>query len=261
MSGYGDGTYDGGTYGTLDVAPTGPTLPDVAADTLTLWGRLGFAADEDARAGGYQLLAWLDGIGSLIQTVDDLCRDSTDTAGNPAPGWSQILDVQRAPTYALPWLGQLAGVRVDTTLPAAAQRTQIQAEQGFARGTVAAITRAAQQYLTGSQTVTVSERTTDAYHLSVSVYAAQVIGQTYQALAAAYPSYSALTAAFAAYDQYASAGSALQAAVLAAVPAGLIATVQVLSGASYAVLTSSYSTYSALTAAFATYAAMTSYTP
>lgn len=194
----------------------------VAADTQILFNGLGYAADEDTTG---QLLSWLDGIGQLLQVLDTLCRDGTDSSGNPAPGWSQALDINRAPTYVLPWLGQFVGVRVDTSLADALQRSQIQNEQGFARGTVAAIQAAAQPFLAGGYSVTVLERDTSPYHLTVQVPSAGLPYATYAALDAAFATYAALDGAFSSYGAIHAASSAVTAAIQAAVPAGLVVAV------------------------------------
>jgi P2-related tail formation protein len=74
------------------------------------------------------------------------------------PGWSLLLDVDRCPAAALPWLGQFVGVTVDPSLDEAAQRQQIRDEQGMARGTPAAMVAAAKRSLTGTRTVILIER-------------------------------------------------------------------------------------------------------
>jgi hypothetical protein len=125
--------------------------PAVAGDTLELWSRLAPWRDQDAPT-GYTLLRWLDGIGNLLQPIDDLVRDTPS-----APGWASVFDPQGAGAN-LPWQGQFVGVQVDTSLPVAAQRAQVIAEDGFSRGTTAALIATAQRYLTGAKSVVITER-------------------------------------------------------------------------------------------------------
>ena len=58
-----------------------------------------------------------------------------------ADGWSQILDIDRCPEYALPWLGQFVGVRIypTSTLNLLEKQTKIRERSTFQRGTVASI--------------------------------------------------------------------------------------------------------------------------
>lgn len=198
-------------------------MPAVAADTTALWQATGPAADLDTSG---TLLAWLDGPGQILQVLDTLARDTTTD-----PGWSVLLDVDRCPDDYLPWLGQLVGVRFDSTLTDPGQRrTAIRTRSGFARGSVGAIRSAAQRYLTGTQRVDIAERDTGPYHLTVTVYQSQLTGMTYADLSAMYPTYSALTAAFTTYVGYSAPTAPLTAALLAAKPAGLLMTVVISTG-------------------------------
>jgi hypothetical protein len=193
-------------------------VPAVAPDTTALWQAAGPAADLDSSG---TLLAWLDGPGQILQVLDSLIRDTTTD-----PGWSILLDVDRCPDYALPWLGQLVGVRFDSTLTDPVQRrAAIRNRSGFARGSVAAIRSAAQRFLTGTQRVDIAERDTGPYHLTVTVYQSQMTGLSYADLGALYPTYAALTAAFATYAGFSAQTVALTSALLAAKPAGLLLTV------------------------------------
>jgi hypothetical protein len=58
-----------------------------------------------------------------------------------APGWSQALDINRCPWYALPWLGQFVGVDLTKT-PGLTYEQSVQSillRPGFGRGTVPAL--------------------------------------------------------------------------------------------------------------------------
>ncbi len=58
-----------------------------------------------------------------------------------APGWSQILDINRCPSYALPWLGQFVGVDLNKTPNLTYEQSvqKILSRSGFSRGTVSAL--------------------------------------------------------------------------------------------------------------------------
>jgi hypothetical protein len=105
----------------------------------------------------------------MAQEIDDLVADS-----DAGPGWSPIMDVDRAPVKALPWLGQWVGVTVDTSRSEDAQRAQIRDEAGFRRGTPAAIVAATRSTLvpvvSDPPTVLMTERDTGAYRLKIRTY-------------------------------------------------------------------------------------------
>jgi hypothetical protein len=198
-------------------------------------------------AAGSPLLSWLEGPGQILQVLDDLVRDQPATDGDgallpspslfpspsllpsggdagapPAPGWSVILDINRCPTYALPWLGQLVGVRLAPTLPDAVMRQTIDGEQNFGRGTLAAMHAAAAPFLIDGGAITIIERTPDPYSFSVTVPSADLLDPSWSELAATYPTWSALAGAFAVWNDIGSTPEALEAALLAAKPAGLV---------------------------------------
>ena len=58
-----------------------------------------------------------------------------------APGWSQVVDIDRCPDYALPWLAQFVGaaVPIDNNLSRQQIVQQIEQRAGFNRATTAAI--------------------------------------------------------------------------------------------------------------------------
>lgn len=138
-----------------------PALFPVAAELYRSLLPLAWADADN----GYPLAALCAAIGSMRQDLDDLVRDS-----DAGPGWSALLDVDRAPSNALPWLGQFVGVTVDTTRDDPGQRAMIRDEAGFRRGTPASIVSAAQSTLTGMKSVLMVERDTSAYHLKIRTY-------------------------------------------------------------------------------------------
>jgi len=125
-----------------------------------------FSADIYARMGPltydeanqqYALANFLGAIGEMFQLLDDYGRDQM--VGNLlAPGWSQVMDINRAPAEVLPWLGQFVGVSVDDSLSEALQRQQIRSVAGWNRGTLNAMIAAAQLYLVGTKSLIVRER-------------------------------------------------------------------------------------------------------
>jgi hypothetical protein len=181
-------------------------------------------------AAGYALALWLNGIGQCMDAVDSLSRDTV--AG---PGWSQVMDVSRAPTLALAWLGQFVGVRVDPNQADAVQRAQIQAEAGFSRGTPAALMAAARKYLRGAQRVALVERDTSPYHFHVQVFAFDLLGEHWSGLDAAYTTWAAVDAAYGTWAQVDSTAAAeLGNALAAATPGGLQMSLSIATSGSWA---------------------------
>lgn len=120
----------------------------------------------------WALLIYCNALGSMYQLVEDLVRDTPD-----GPGWSALLDVERCPDVALPWLAQLVGVRLLPGSTADEQRERIGSTDGFRRGTRAAMIAAAQATLTGDRFVGLRERDGDpadkpdyAYFLTAITY-------------------------------------------------------------------------------------------
>jgi hypothetical protein len=102
-----------------------------------------FIQDYDANH-GYGLYAFLYSIGKTVDVqVNAISRYGTGLGGAPddayqyAPGWSQIMDINRCPTFALPWLAQFVGVHASTGLTRAQLVDKITNRSGFQRGTVA----------------------------------------------------------------------------------------------------------------------------
>jgi len=165
-----------------DIVPPDELVPESFA--ARLYVALAPLAGQDP-PNGWSLLILCNAVGAMFQLVDDFVRDSPD-----GPGWSALMDVNRSPAIALPWLGQLAGVRLPPGQTEAQQRERIRSTGGFRRGTVEAIIAAAQATLTGTQTVGIQERLGgDPYALKVTTYAPETPDTvaTYNALIAAKP--------------------------------------------------------------------------
>jgi hypothetical protein len=103
---------------------------------------------------GYALAWFCNAIGTMLDEVETYARDGA----NDEPGWSILLDVNRAPTKALPWLAQFVGAKVPSSMSDPAARARIVAHPNFARGTPALIIQAAQLHLTGTKDVLITER-------------------------------------------------------------------------------------------------------
>ena len=117
----------------------------------------------------WPLLKYCEANAGLLQEV------KTYTDLNGTPPWSSIVDVERAPFKALPWLGQLAGqISPNRQVGETDQqyedrlRQYIRDTPGFKRGSPGGMAAAAQQFLTGTKTVYFRERDTSPYHLTIN---------------------------------------------------------------------------------------------
>lgn len=124
----------------------------------------------DEERQNYALARYVGALGTMYQEMDDYVSDGP----NGEPGWSILLDLNRVPSKALPWLAQFVGVTVDQSLSDADQRAQIRDQAGQRRGTPASIVAAAQKHLTGTKDVIMIERYQgNAYALYVATRTSQ----------------------------------------------------------------------------------------
>lgn len=176
---------------------------------------------------GSALQYYVEGLGTLFQIVEDWASD-TDTA----PGWSLLIDVDRCPDEALPWLAQFTGSVLPVGISADDQRDLIRSATRWKRGTPGALVGAPAPFLTGSKTVVFRERydpddpaVDHPYYLYVITYTDETSdpllvanalmsqkpggiilnyvvhsGQDYTSLRTNYPSYSAVKTAYATYQ-------------------------------------------------------------
>lgn len=118
--------------------------------------------------------------GKMLQPLLDI----VDDGDNGEPGWSIILDADRAPVEWLPWLAQFVGVRMIPGLTESAMRLRVKNTDGFKRGTPNAIRAAARQFLIGpdgthdSAFVGLTERHGSAYRLTVTVHESEMLADT-----------------------------------------------------------------------------------
>lgn len=145
--------------------------PIVGDWALELYSRLDPLTDQDA-ALGWPLLTYLGAIGdTYFEEINDLVRDR-----GGQPGWAAAMDPDQATAAGLGWLGQLVGVRLrseDTTQ--AADVAWVKATPGFSRGTPAAMIAAIKPLLTGTKSVTLTERLGgNAYALQVALILSEI---------------------------------------------------------------------------------------
>jgi hypothetical protein len=210
-----------------DVAPPLELTPDTYADRL--YAMLEPLAERDFEF-AWSLLILCNAIGVPFQLVEDLVRDTEEGVG-----WSVLLDLDRCPPEALPWLAQFVGVRLLAGSTESEQRARIASTDGFKRGTREALIGAAQATLTGARKVTLRERDGDkalepiayAYRLTVTTYASQTPDP-----------------------------AATLAALLAQKPGGLVLEFHTAIGQDYATVKSRFATYAALDAAYPDYLAV-----
>ena len=105
-----------------------------------------FVQDGDAQSSpiSYPLYKFLWGMGTIVETqINSLVQSATGKFGTfdrtyvDAPGWSQALDIDRCPEFALPWLAQFVGVTSESfgELNLAQKKDKIINRSGFKRGT------------------------------------------------------------------------------------------------------------------------------
>lgn len=101
-------------------------------------------ADAGAKPLSYPLYLFLSGVGSLVDTqISNLTNSGIGPKGFfdrkyvDATGWSQVLDIDRCPEYALPWLAQFIGIRPESFngITLDKKKDKIRNRSAFQRGT------------------------------------------------------------------------------------------------------------------------------
>lgn len=200
---------------------------------------------EQDETGHFRIL--VNALADPMQPVWDVVRDTDNL-----PPWAVALDVDLAPASVLGWQGQFVGVSVENQ-PEGEARSTIRDTPAMRRGRPDTIVEIAKRYLHGDKLVSLYERDTSPYHYTVEVYEAELGGQTYDELAAAYPTYPDLDAAFTTYSKMRGSLDDLTEAMLRAKPGGLMMTLNILPGMDYDTLDAEIGTYDDLTATGLTY--------
>jgi Phage tail protein (Tail_P2_I) len=117
--------------------PESTPLPPLADDGSSLWELLyeshGYHRDLD-EATGYTLRKFCEAWCSPVQGIYDIVRERSD-----APSWSILLDPDRCPAKALPYLAQYVGVAITPEMSEQQIRNEIREPTGWARGRPPAI--------------------------------------------------------------------------------------------------------------------------
>ena len=137
----------------------------------------------------------LSAYSQMFQQVFSIVNEqgSLDDPATWVPAWSTLLDVDNCPTQLLPFLSMFNGTGVQPGVADGIARSQIRYESSFKRGqgyagnyttqngpAGGAIVLAAQKYLTGTQIVTLIERTNpvgnpDPYWFQLIVQSSQLV--------------------------------------------------------------------------------------
>lgn len=136
-------------------------IPSLTAAGARFYGMLGPLVHDDERY-GWPAARLCDAAGAMLQGLDVIVQDS-DTH----PGWGILFDPDSCPLAWLPWLAGLYGATLPPGATEQEQREILRDLPQQQRGTVQNLIAGAQRTLTGTATVLVFERDTDAYHLSV----------------------------------------------------------------------------------------------
>jgi hypothetical protein len=200
--------------------------PVVSQEAEDLYAALGPWSKADTDNAFWYLLDLCEAVAGRLTAIEAVIRDDPNTDD---PGWSIVMDVDRAPPAWLAWLAQFGGVRLDPALDDAAQRVRIKSTDGFKRGTPSAIAAAAQQYLIGTKSVFITERTGSAYRFTVATLVAET------------PNLANVSAA-----------------LLKAKPAGLVMSVVSITGADYTSVLNTHASYDDVKATFVNWTEMLS---
>jgi hypothetical protein len=185
-----------------------------------LYDRLGPHQESDLDMPGQPLLALSDACIGTLQPMEDVIRDEDE-----GPGWSKILDPDRAPAEWLDWLSQFGGGRIPAGASEQEKRDHIKEAPAFRRGGPQSIVDAIKRVLTGTKTVYMKERDGGAYRLTIATKVSETPSEAV-----------ALNA------------------ILTQKPGGIVLTYFTVTGGDYGVLFAAHATYSAVLSGYATYA-------
>jgi|SRR6185437_1394023 len=124
---------------------------------------------------------YLTALSQMFELTYSIVMDQGDPDDpDYSAGWSTLLDPDACPTAFLPFLAQFIGATVAPGTDDATARAEILNANNLTRGTPAAMMYGAAKHLTGSQAVTLIERTAnngtpDAYHVILAVQQSQLL--------------------------------------------------------------------------------------
>lgn len=125
---------------------------------------------------GGMLYDYIFGLSTMLQPIDDLSSDGA----NNEPGWSQVLDLNRAKDEWLPWMGQWVGYFVTARRPiedpvvwSDRERARMITRSSHRRGTIEIIKEIAKENLVGAKEVYIRERDGDPYVITVVTFSGQ----------------------------------------------------------------------------------------
>lgn len=135
--------------------------PDLTPTGEYIWDEVGVAQPGDDQR-GWPARMLVGAVAKALGPLFDLVRDTED-----GPGWSAVLDPDRAPVWALPWLGNFVGVTLPPGLTEAQQRARLVNPPAFNRGTFDGLVAAVRQTITGTGYVFALERQGSPYRITV----------------------------------------------------------------------------------------------
>jgi hypothetical protein len=137
-------------------------MTDIANE---LYDQLGPHKEEDALIPEHPLLDLAEACIGGLQPMEDVIRDDDD-----GPGWSKVMDPDRAPAEWLDWLSQFGGGRIPEGATEEAKREHIKTVPSFRRGGPKALEDAIKAQLDPSteRKVYIRERDGDAYHTTIA---------------------------------------------------------------------------------------------
>lgn len=179
---------------------------------------------------GYALLIFLGGLAQMLNDADYLAHSPDGVK----PLWNNLVDLDAIPDAAVPWLGQMVGVRVDLSGTADQQRQQIRDHTGWGRGRPLVWANSIRKFLLDTQTVIINERDGGAYKVTINTYEDETPPDvSYGDLLTEFPEYASIFGAFDTYGdlyEFDDVRDVIAAVLAANKPASLILTYTILPG-------------------------------
>lgn len=195
--------------------------PEVGPATELVYEALGPYTKPDAEH-DWELLRWVDGrCRAIFARIYELVADRDDRLG-----WTIVFNPETCPAYALPYLAQVPGVKLDPEMTEQEMRDAIATPENWARGRTSTIRLVMQRHLTGARRVLIVERFEgNAYRQWVRTFESEtpdsdrtladylsqkpggltyllevITGQAYDDLPGKFDDYDEMAAAYATYD-------------------------------------------------------------